>query len=207
MGALRNKLGELLLRQYWVTRRDVLETAVIPGCGGVVLLGDSITCFGRWDLMFPTVTTLNFGIAGERSDQLLTRLAPIITVKPSKLFLLIGTNDLAAGAEIEAIVGNVDQLIERIALVLPDCEIYLQTVMPRAEKFAARIRELNTAYAVLAVRRGITLLDLFPLFDDGTGKIRAQVTYDDLHLNGAGYQVWREILEPCLANCHRGSPG
>jgi lysophospholipase L1-like esterase len=90
-------------------------------------------------------------------------------------------------------------------LVLPDCEIYLQTVMSRAEKFAARIRELNTAYAVLALRRGITLLDLFPLFDDGTRKIRAQVTYDDLHLNGAGYQVWRKILEPYLANCHRGS--
>jgi len=85
---------EKLLKPY----RDGIAAAAIPGSGGVAFLGDSITHMGRWDLMFPDARAKNFGISGETSAQVLGRLAPVISVRPSLILILIGTNDLFWGS-------------------------------------------------------------------------------------------------------------
>ncbi|HSW14082.1 MAG TPA: GDSL-type esterase/lipase family protein [Solimonas sp.] len=186
----------LIMRKLWSAYRDGLEVGAVPGCGGVVFLGDSLTHNGRWELMFPDSPVRNFGIGGERSEHLLTRLQPIISVQPSKIFILIGTNDLAANRTIDAISADVDTLVERLQAALPGCALHLQTLMPRKQKFAARIRQINTRYQAIATRRGIPCIDLFPAFDDGTGTLRKELTWDALHLSGRGYQVWRDLLAP-----------
>jgi len=146
--------------------------------------------------MFPDLASRNFGISGERSDQLLMRLNPIIRLQPSKLFLLIGTNDLARGRTVESVGRDVASILDQLAAAVPSCRLHLQTAMPRARKFGSRIKALNTIYAGIAAQRNIPLIDLFPLFDDGTGQIRKEVTNDDLHLLGAGYAIWRKALAP-----------
>ncbi|WP_162932535.1 GDSL-type esterase/lipase family protein [Solimonas sp. K1W22B-7] len=191
-------LERLLMRRLWAAWRDCLAAAAVPGSGGIVVLGDSITHGGRWDLMFPGLPMRNFGISGERSEHLLTRLDPIIGLRPDKLFLLIGTNDLFVGRSVDDICSDVDQIIDRLSRALPDCRIHLQTVMPRAEKYAERIRALNLRYREIASRHGIHLIDLYPVFEDGKGKLRKALTYDGLHLQGAGYRIWGELLEPYI---------
>ena len=77
---------------------------------------------------------------------------------------------------------------------LPDAALHLQGVMPRARKYADRIRTLNAAYRDLARKHAATFIDLFPVFDDGSGEMDARCTLDRLHLNGVGYVRWRETL-------------
>lgn len=197
---MRNPLAVLLERLFmqplWAQFRSGLEHAAVADSGGVLFLGDSITHFGRWDLMFPTIATRNFGISGERSGHLLERLAPIIGIKPHKIFILIGTNDLATKIKIDEISANVARLVDELKRALPECKIYLQTVMPRAGKFTERVKALNARYAQIAAQKNIPLIDLFPLLDDGAGVIRKEVSNDNLHLMGPGYKIWRDAIAP-----------
>ena len=187
----RRRLGDFLLRKLWVATRSQIESAVVAGAGGIVFLGDSISHLGKWDLLFPDAATRNFGIAGERTEHLLQRLEPLIRLKPEKIFILIGTNDVGAGIMLDEIATNMERLLDRVRDALPDSRVYLQGVMPRQRKYAARVNALNQRYRAIAEIRGVFYIDLFPVFDDGTGKIRAEYTEDDLHLNGAGYETWR----------------
>lgn len=192
------KLIEWLSRQGLAAFRSGIESAVVDGCGGTVMLGDSITHIGRWDLLFPDARLRNLGIAGERSAHLLDRLEPLIRIRAEKLFLLIGTNDVGAGITVEEIAVNVATLLDTLAARLPGCRLHLQSVMPRQRKFAPTIRQLNARYAEIAAQRGIVFIDLYPLFDDGRGEIRAELSHDRLHLTGAGYAIWRSALSPYI---------
>lgn len=199
---MRNPLAVLLerlvMQPLWAQFRSGLETAAVAGSGGVLFLGDSITHGARWDLMFPTTATRNFGISGERTGHLLERLAPIVSIKPQKIFILIGTNDLAAEIKIKDIAANVEKLVNELARALPECKIYLQSVMPRAKKFSERVKALNALYAEVAKKQSIQFIDLFSVLDDGTGAIRKEVTNDNLHLMGPGYKIWRDAIAPLV---------
>lgn len=195
---LRIRLNKYLLNSFWVATRSQIEQAIVPGDGGIAMVGDSITHMGKWEMLFPSAPLRNFGIGGERSIHIIERLKPIVALRPGKLFLLIGTNDLALGFSPLAISANVEQLIDRLRKELPDCKLHIQGVMPRQKKFAARIHELNALYRKLAESRGITYIDLSPGFDDGSGRLRTELTEDNLHLNGAGYIVWRDLLRPFI---------
>lgn len=199
MSRVFRALSEWLSRKGWVAFRSGIDEMAVADSGGIAMLGDSITHIGRWELMFPDARMRNFGIAGERSEHLLHRLEPVIRIRPEKLFLLIGTNDLSGGIAADEIAHNVASLLDTLAARLPDCRLHLQAVMPRARKFAPKVRALNALYADLAAQRQIVFIDLFPHFDDGTGEIRAELSYDRLHLLGAGYAVWRRVLAPYLA--------
>ncbi len=170
--------------------------ATAPGSGVVVFLGDSITAGAHWDLLFPEVQSRNFGVDGESSHNILGRLAPVIRLKPAKLFLLIGTNDLGGSVDEETIVSNVSKILDQLKSALRHCRIYLQTVMPRDADYTARIESLNRRYVRLAQAKSIVLIDLFPLFEDGQGRLRHDLTDDDLHLLAAGYEVWRAAISP-----------
>jgi lysophospholipase L1-like esterase len=198
ISGLKQKLGELMFRRLWEQWRSGIADAVVPGSGGIVMLGDSITHNARWELLFPDLPMRNFGISAERSDQLLLRLEPIIQLRPSQLFLLIGTNDLARGTGVDEIAANVELLLTQLQSALPECRLHLQTLMPRAPKFAERVHNLNQRYAASAATTGVTLIDLHPLFDDGRGSLRADLSNDELHLLGSGYTIWRKALQPYL---------
>lgn len=199
MNKLKTALSEFFLKKLWAQCRTGLETAVVPGSGGTAFLGDSITHLARWELMFPTANTRNFGISGECSHHLLARLGPLIRLRPEKIFLLIGTNDLSRGFTVEEIGFNVAKILDELRKALPECTLYLQTVMPRESKYSDRIKAMNAIYSRIATERNIELINLFPLFDDGKGAIRKELTNDDLHLMGAGYSIWRDALAPYLS--------
>ena len=42
----------------------------------------------------------------------------------------------------------------------------------------------------------MTWIDLYKLFDDGTGHLKREYTNDGLHLMGPAYLVWRDAIKP-----------
>jgi len=162
----------------------------------VVFLGDSITEGGPWEEMFPGVRARNRGIGGDTATSVLERLEQVTRGEPTKVFLMIGTNDLFRGASEDEIVADIEEILDRLKQESPDSEVYLQSVLPRAADYRARVDALNVRLAEVAGERGCAWVDLYPHFlDEGTGAIREELSNDELHLLGPGYVLWREQIE------------
>lgn len=162
----------------------------------VVFLGDSITEGGPWEELFPGVRTRNRGIGGDTADGVLRRLEQVTRAQPAKVFLLIGTNDLYRGVSEAQIVSNIEEILDRLKQESPDTEVYLQSVLPRAASYRARIEALNARLAEVAAERGAAWVDLYPGFLDlEAGAIRSELSNDELHLLGPGYALWKEQIE------------
>ncbi len=196
MSKFTRAITERLFRKTWDGWRTAISLGVQPGMGGVVFLGDSLTHMGRWELMFPRTLVRNLGIGGERTEHILKRLEPVVQIRPEKLFLLIGTNDLASGLTVNEIASNVAQILDQLARDLPSCKLHLQSALPRQKKYAERIKALNAEYQAIAAKRGIAYIDLYTRLDDGNGELKSECTYDRLHLSGPGYLIWRDVLRP-----------
>ncbi|QNG38802.1 GDSL family lipase [Geodermatophilaceae bacterium NBWT11] len=167
--------------------------------GHVVMLGDSITQLGVWEEWFAGRPVLNRGISGDTSADLLARVDTAVH-DPVAVFLLIGTNDLTIGVALQDIVANVRALLAAIEDRAPGTPVVLQSVMPRTHRYRADIGVLNRAYRALAEETThVTFLDLTHALVDDAGDLRQDLSADRIHLNGAGYAAWVEVLRPELA--------
>ena len=146
--------------------------------------------------IFPRERVLNRGIGGDRTDDLLARFSPLTEGPAEKLFIKIGTNDLGSGVRQDTILSNYAELLDRLAREIPSTRVYLQSVLPRGREYRERVEQLNRELASLAKERGLTYIDLYSAFLGEDGSIRDELTYDELHLSGAGYREWQRLLEP-----------
>lgn len=167
----------------------------------VAFFGDSITAAGNWHHAWPELEVLNFGIGGDTSAGLLARADAVIAAAPARLFLLIGTNDLARGETPEAIAANVAALLERFAAELPDTVVFLESVLPRLAAFQDRVLDLNARLKAVAQANGATFLDLYANFLVGD-RLDPSITEDGLHLTADGYYRWFPLIDAHV----RGAP-
>src|ERR1700759_3527419 len=70
--------------------------------GRVIFLGNSITEMGNWKKVTGDTTVLNRGIGGDITYGVLKRLKDITDRQPSKVFILLGINDI--GKDIPEVV-------------------------------------------------------------------------------------------------------
>ena len=191
--------------EYNYQKRSLFEQLPIRG-NDIVFLGNSITDGCEWAELFNNRHVKNRGISGDRSSWMLDRLDPIVGGQPRKLFLLIGTNDLAAGTPAAEVVANVRKIVERFQSESPRTKLYVQSVFPvndSFKKYAAKhgrhdadIVAVNKGLQALCAEKGIVYIDLWTLLADKNGKLRADLTNDGLHLMGEGYIVWRDAVLP-----------
>ena len=166
----------------------------------VLFLGDSITEQGMWDEWFPELLTLNRGVGGETVAQVMARLETSI-IAPRAISLLIGTNDLGGlgkSRRVETIAPQMQELITAIRKRAPNAPLIINSVIPRSAYFADRIVDLNTHYRHIAAEADATYVDIWSAMADAKGVIRPELTGDGIHLNGAGYKVWTDLLRPLL---------
>lgn len=165
----------------------------------VVFLGDSITQNGMWSEFFPDKNILNRGIGSGVSEGVLDRFDEIEIHRPKMIFLMIGCNDTVCGIAQSETVENVEQIVMRAKQNLPNCKVYLQSVLP-SNLDEGMIKSLNKRYMELASRyENCTYIDLYPLFcnEDGSQN-EILFSSDHVHLNGEGYKRWIEILKDYL---------
>lgn len=170
----------------------------------VIFLGNSITAGVDWNELLGMKHARNRGISGDITFGVLERLDEVIEGKPAKVFILIGINDISRNIPDSLIIGNYRKMISRIQAGSPKTKIYLQTLLPVNNEYTQfknhynkdeHILQVNDALKKIAKTNNIQLIDLYPHFQDGTGKLNKQYTEDGLHLNAAGYQHWAAILK------------
>ncbi len=179
-----------------VLRRPGVERVAIDG-ESIVMLGDSITAEGHWSAMFPGAALANRGHSGFTTAQLVPVARQVAEARPRMLFVLTGTNDIRDGETPRWTATHLSELLDVVAATSPDTLVVLQTVLPRADG-VADVRAVNEEIRGLAASRGLELLDLHSDFDDGNGSLRADETYDGIHLSEAGYERWANLLRPLI---------
>ncbi len=191
---------------HWVKRYELFKTEpIVPG--KVMMVGNSITEGGDWKMLLNDATVINRGISGDVTFGVLNRIQDITDRKPSKLFLLIGVNDLSRSTPEDIIIQNIKKIITKIHEGSPDTKIYVQSILPLNESFKNfmwqygfggkkdKVIYINKIVMESAKKLNFTFIDLYNQFLDKDGNLEANFSYDGLHLNAAGYEHWSNFLK------------
>jgi lysophospholipase L1-like esterase len=192
-------LPEHYSERYELFKKEPLEQ------GKIIMVGNSITEGGNWKILLKDSTVINRGISGDVTFGVLRRMKDITDRKPSKLFLLIGINDLSRNTPDEVILENVFMIVGKIHSGSPATTIYIQSILPTNESFknlnksfigkGEHITAINEQLKKYAKKLRYIYVDLHSGFLDTDGRMDARFTADGLHLTPAGYNHWVEILK------------
>ena len=190
--------------EHYVTRYQLFQKQSIA-MGRIVMVGNSITEGTDWNRLLNDSTIINRGISGNVTFGVLNRLKEITDRKPSKLFLLIGVNDLSRNTPDEVIIENIFKIVGNIHSQSPKTAIYIQSILPQNESFknlhsafrnkGEHVKTINAQLKKYDKKLKYTYVDLYSGFLDSNGSMEAKFTYDGLHLNATGYDRWVEILK------------
>lgn len=170
----------------------------------IIFLGNSITDGGEWNEMFADLKIKNRGISGDITAGVLNRLHEIYSRKPAKVFLLIGTNDLARNIAPDSVAKNIFRIASLLKEKSPQTRLFIQSILPVNGQFGKftghtakrqQIQETNQLLRKYADQLGYTYTDIHTGLSDNEGKLSSQYTNDGLHLTGPGYIKWKEIIQ------------
>lgn len=188
-----------------VTKEVEKEVQVVPD--NYLFLGDSLTDYFDLETYFPNQPVVNSGIAGNTTDQILASMKTrVYDYNPSKIFLLIGTNDLRDGKPQEAVVQNIEKIIGEIQTNRKQAEIFVESLYPVNASVSsavgvrsnATIQNINAQLQEYCNEKDLTYIDLYAKLQDEQGNLQTQYTVDGLHLSDMGYQVVAEVLQEYL---------
>ena len=171
--------------------------------GKIIMLGNSITAECEWAELMQNSDIINRGVIADGTSDILERLDPIITAKPRKVFLLIGVNDLMF-LTLPQIQNLYAQIVLRLVTETPTTQLYLESILPIHNDLRRNgmknedIDTLNKAIQLIAKKYGATFIDLNSKFKNTEGSLRTELSLDGIHLNGEGYFLFRDILQPYL---------
>jgi lysophospholipase L1-like esterase len=181
---------------------QIARDPVVPG--SIIFLGDSITAMGDWSKVLNDRTVINAGVGGDITARVLRRLKDITDRNPSKIFCLLGINDIRKNIPAAVIADNYLKIVREIHHKCPKTIVYVQGVLPvnpgllhfsRHSDKQEHILALNTLLAAHAKEGNYTYIDIFHLFADVKGRLGSQYTYDGLHLRQSAYPIWVDYLK------------
>lgn len=183
-------------RNHYPTRIQEFKQNMLE-FGDVVFLGNSITeQAGSWRDRLEVRNAKNRGIAGDTTEGVMARLGELFYFKPDKVFILIGINDLFHPSMTpELLAENIYEIVSQIHQYSPNTEIFVQSVLPTTtESLIENIMTVNTLLKNAESQRLYQFINLYEDFVLEDGKMDMALSYDGVHLNDAGYQVWIENI-------------
>ena len=177
----------------------------------VVFLGDSITYQYPLDEFYEDTHVVNSGVNGNQTTDILDNMYErVYRYNPSKVILLIGTNDLTNNRSDEEILGNIKKIIIRIKENRPYAKIYVQSIYPINEtmqkeadvledhKTNKRISEVNKKLKEICKEEKITYIDTYSTLLDENKELKRSYAEDGLHLTALGYIKVTNVLMPYI---------
>jgi len=168
----------------------------------IVFIGNSITNMHEWWEAFGDTRIVNRGVSGAVSDEVVANLESMITGKPGKVFLMIGTNDLGtAGINNAAhVAANTRIIVKRIRKESPSTQIYVQSILPSARRDLEQQIQTNDSLRAICKAEGATYIDLWDALYSVSQNNEHSLDY--LHLCASGYHIWcKAIAEHIGTDC------
>jgi lysophospholipase L1-like esterase len=180
---------------------DVRQT---PPPNPVVFTGSS--SIRMWTSLrqdFPHLNVINRGFGGSHLEDLVF-FAPriVLPYKPKKIVVYSGENDIEVGQSAENALTDFKRLIDFRDRSLPGVPIVYISMKPSVLRWAKwpEMKKANELIQAEAARRkNVVYVDISKAMLGNDGRPRPELFLaDGLHLNAAGYAVWRKILLPYL---------
>ena len=227
--SFRNRKSKLSIRYFFLTNSDLYMRVLILiiftmfcfiilyyNCNegkyivpeNVVFLGDSITNYYDLDKYYPDNNVVNSGISGNVADDILSDMYNrVYKYNPSKVFLLIGTNQIPIGDSDDRILDGIKHIIDDIRENRPYAKIYIESIYPVNKKINEikvknrenrRIVKLNKRIKQLSKDKDyVEYINVYDRLLDGD-VLNEDYSYDGLHLNDKGYEVVTDVLKGFL---------
>ena len=191
------------------THADFAKLARQGAASSVVFLGDSLTFFwgdsqnpkapglAYWNADFVPLGAANFGVYGDRTENLLWRIENgELAGKPKVVVLMIGINDLTSGRTPAQAALNIGTVVRAIRAESPSTKILLEGLLPTAfPNYNVERLQVNATIAGLArTTPNLTYLDPGAQLVGADGNIQPAYTADGLHISTAGYRVLANFL-------------
>jgi lysophospholipase L1-like esterase len=173
-----------------------------PPPGGVLFVGSSsIQMWDNLETDFQDAPVIKRGFGGSRLTdcvKFLDRL--VVKYRPRTVLLYAGDNDLAEGGTPEDILNRVKAFASGVHSRLPETNITFISIKPSPARRplitkARAANELVRQYA--AADPKVDYIDVFTPMLAADGSPRSDLFRKDaLHMNKAGYALWRSIIRP-----------
>lgn len=118
-----------------------------------------------------------------------------------KVYMMVGLNEIGTGT-VETFTQKYSEVVERIKELQPDAIIYIQGIMHVTanksdnDKYFtnSNIDIRNQALSELADGERVFYIDMNEAVDDENGNLRADLSFDDVHLKASSYELWHQYL-------------
>lgn len=132
----------------------------------------------------------------------------VLRHEPRAVLLYEGDNDAAGGVTPEQILAHFDAIAAGIHEVLPRTRIYILAVKPSIRRW--NIWDTMSATNAMLTDRAakdarLTFIDIAtPMLGEDGKPLPEIFVADNLHMNGAGYDIWRDTVRPVLVDAEVG---
>jgi len=175
-----------------------------PSAEGAILFTGS-SSIRLWKTLaedFADLAVINRGFGGSQISDLIGYFDRVILPgRPRQIVIYSGTNDLNDDESPAQVLADFATLCGMIERALPDTRIALIGAAPNPARWEQR--EAQTAFNQMAAayceRMGYDFIDVWtPMLGEDGLPSRDIYVDDQLHMNEAGYAMWREIVDPML---------
>lgn len=175
----------------------------------ILFLGDSLTYNYKLNEFFEEYKTFNSGISGNKTTDILNDLENrVYKYNSTKVFLLIGINDLKTGISNDEVLNNIEIIIKKIKENSKDTIIYVESLYPISDEKDKKnikkivpktdnneIKETNKKLNELCKKYNIKYINVYDKLLNDKGSLKKDYTTDGLHLNDLGYFKVTKVLE------------
>lgn len=204
-------IGDSITWQWGLVSRKLKESQQViiptdPLPSWMSISGSEVTI--TWHAAFFSQNNyVDKGVSGERTEQMLARYqTDVLSLDPSCVVIMGGTNDLAHNVSKEQILANLKSMAEQAAAknmkvvmcsVTP-CNMEYSQLVPKNK--GPHIVALNKMIKEYAAEKGFTYCDYYPALvaADGYSLKDEYCLYDKLHPNPDAYTVMEEIIQKIL---------
>ena len=128
----------------------------------------------------------------------------VLRHEPRAVLLYEGDNDIAFGATPEQVLAHFDAIAAALRQRLPQTRLYVLAIKPSIARWHLW-PEMEATNALLAGRaetdENITFIDIATPMLNHNGEPRTNIfVADNLHMNDAGYDIWRNTVRPILVD-------
>lgn len=179
-----------------------LEQDFPEGC--VVFFGNSLMAEFPLEMVQSDYKLVKYAVRGAFSEELLRRKS-LLDFHPEKIILLLGINDILVGFDHEDVVGNIEQFIQlaqkantEIAIISLLPVSFRDGVFAKRDHVNSEVFFCNLALKNLADDEGCGFIELHSKFCDSDGTLKADLTYDGVHLTTKGHLLWADAFSNFL---------
>jgi len=186
-----------------------------PPSGAVLFVGSS--SIRLWKTLaqdFPELSVINRGFGGSIiADSVRYARRIIIPHKPRMIVLYAGGNDIARGLSPAQVLKDFQSFVAEIHAALPQTRVVYVSINPSVARWSQEERVLAANRLIAEYIREndgkvapLSYIDSHSKLLSPEGQPRPEILRTDgLHLNDAGYALWKSVLKPDILRLAEGA--